>query len=220
MNRITRPLSTALCLLALVLPPLTLADTPAAVTVPTADASDAQPARATPAAVVEELHAALLTAMREGTTLGFAGRMALLAPVIAACFDFETIASIVTGRAWKSASEQQRRDFLDVFSRLSIATYATNFADYAGEHFVTGETEESRGARIVRTRLETSTGENVSLNYMLRERDANWRIINVVAQGVSDLSLKRAEYAAVIESDGFDTLIQRLRAKLAEVEAG
>ncbi|MEX2481974.1 MAG: ABC transporter substrate-binding protein [Gammaproteobacteria bacterium] len=186
----------------------------------TTDLAVADPAAADarPAAVVEQLHGALLEAMRQGEELGYAGRVELLEPVIHASFDFETIASIVTGREWKSASDQQRRAFLDVFTRLSVATYATNFSDYGGEQFVTGDSEESRGARIVRTHLEPGDGDPVSLNYMLREGDDGWRIINVVAQGVSDLSLKRAEYTAVIQSEGFDSLLERLRGKLKELE--
>lgn len=175
-------------------------------------------AAATPTAVVEHLHQVLLEAMQNGPQLGYKGRVDLLEPVIRESFDFEAIANIVTGREWKTADTRQRGQFLDVFSRLSIATYATNFSAYAGEKFVTGTSEESRGAQIVRTTLEQSDGDQVSLNYMLRESNGEWRIINVVAQGVSDLSLKRAEYTAVIQSEGFDSLCERLRGKLREME--
>jgi len=172
----------------------------------------------TPTDVVEHLHKALLEAMQNGAQLGYEGRVDLLGPVIRESFDFEVIASIVTGREWKSADTQQRSTFLDVFARLSVATYATNFSGYSGEKFITGTSEESRGAQIVRTTLAQNPGDQVSLNYMLRESNGKWRIINVVAQGVSDLSLKRAEYTAVIQSEGFDSLTERLRGKLHEME--
>ena len=41
--------------------------------------------------------------------------------------------------------------------------------------------------------------------------------MNVVAKGVSDLSLKRAEYTAVIDSEGFDSLLNRLRGKVSDM---
>ena len=44
--------------------------------------------------------------------------------------------------------------------------------------------------------------------------------MNVVAQGVSDLSLKRADYTAVIKTEGFDSLINRLEKKIAEMSQG
>ncbi|MEQ8660076.1 MAG: ABC transporter substrate-binding protein, partial [Gammaproteobacteria bacterium] len=124
---------------------------------------------------------------------------------------------IVTGAAWKKASAAQREAFLDVFARLTVATYASNFSSHAGERFVSGESSESRGARIVRSELVKSDGERIALDYMLHQRNDSWRIVNVVAQGVSDLSLKRAEYTAVIEDDGLDTLITRLEEKVSEL---
>ncbi|MEQ8230922.1 MAG: ABC transporter substrate-binding protein [Gammaproteobacteria bacterium] len=180
------------------------------------DSAQAPPATAA-VAVVERLHEALLESMRGGADLGHAGRVEVLAPVIHASFDFPTIARIVTGRAWKDASEAQRTAFIDVFGRLSVATYATNFSSFDGERFVTGQSEDSRGARIVHTELVKADGEAIPLDYMLHPRDGDWRIVNVVAQGVSDLSLKRAEYTAVIQSDGLDSLITRLREKVGEL---
>jgi phospholipid transport system substrate-binding protein len=169
-------------------------------------------------ATVEHLHASLLEAMRGGDSLGYTGRRDLLAPVVGESFDFDTIASIVTGRAWKSAGAAQRSAFLDTFAALSVATYATNFSAFDGERFETRDSEDSRGSRIVRTVLVKQDGEEVSLNYMLRKSNETWRIINVVAQGVSDLSLKRAEYTAVIDSEGFDSLLERLRKKVTEMK--
>ncbi len=72
---------------------------------------------------------------------------------------------------------------------------------------------------IVRTELVKEDGERIPLNYMLRKSNGEWRIVNVVAQGVSDLSLKRAEYTAVIDSEGFDSLVTRLRGKVDEMAA-
>ena len=170
-----------------------------------------------PTGTVERLHATLLEAMRGGETLGFSGRYALLEPIVLELFDFESIARIVTGSTWKNLSEAQRAEFTDVFGQLSVATYASNFADFSGESFVTLETTEKRGATIVRTALEKADGERVSLNYMLRKNDNGWHIISVVAQGVSDLSLKRAEYGAVISDSGFDSLLNQIKEKVAQM---
>ncbi|MGR8918753.1 MAG: ABC transporter substrate-binding protein [Gammaproteobacteria bacterium] len=170
-----------------------------------------------PQLVVETLHAALIDVMRNADALGFDGRAEQLAPVVRESFDFATIARIVTGRAWQDLGADAQAAFIDLFRRLSVATYASNFSGYAGEQFVTGSTEESRGATIVKTDLVKSDGERIPMNYMLRKSDGAWRIINVVAQGVSDLSLKRAEYGAVIKAEGFDSLMNRLRDKVRQL---
>lgn len=192
----------------------------AALLKPTPAASQDATAQANPDAateVVETLHATLLEAMKRAEELGFEGRYALLEPVLAQRFDFATIGRIVTGRYWGEADEARRKAFLEAFAALSAATYATNFSGYAGERFETRGSEKSRGSLIVRTVLVKPDGEEIPLNYMLRESDTEWKIVNVVAQGVSDLSLKRADYTAVIKSEGFDALVSRLREKTAEM---
>jgi len=182
--------------------------TPAAAT---AVAPDTAPA------VVEHLHATLLEAMQGGAGLGFAGRRELIAPVLAASFDFESISRIVCGRHWVSLDEAARAAFVKVFSDLSTATYAANFAAFDGQRFVTLASEAAGDDALVRTELTSPDGDRVSLVYRLQQRAGGWRIINVIAQGVSDLALKRAEYAAVIKNEGFAALVAHLERKIAEL---
>jgi phospholipid transport system substrate-binding protein len=169
----------------------------------------------TPAEVVETLHATLLATMRDADTLGFSGRYQQLLPVLQASFDFPAIARIATGRHWKDLDEAGRSAFIQTFTELSVATYATNFAGFNGESFSTLGADTAAGRTVVRTELVQADGDKVSLNYLLHERDGAWRIVNVIAQGVSDLALKRAEYTAVIKAEGIDSLIKRLAEKVA-----
>ena len=173
-----------------------------------------------PVAVVDGLHKVLLETMQQADQLGFAGRVEKLTPVLNDSFDFGTIARIVAGRGWKEATQEQQEKFVDVFKRLSIATYASNFSGYSGESFKTLSDNQNKRAHTVKTAIVKRDGEKISLNYMLRENNGQWRIINVVAQGVSDLSLKRAEYSAVIKSEGFDSLTKKLDKKVQEMRSG
>ncbi len=168
-------------------------------------------------AVVEKLHASLLAAMNGGAPLGMQGREDMLAPVIESSFDFDSICRIVTGRYWKAATDEQKARFTSVFKKLSVATYANNFSSFAGEKFQTEGSEADHDALVIRTTLHPTDGDPVPLNYLLRQTNGEWRIVNVVAQGVSDLSLKRADYTAVIKNEGFDSLINRLEKKIAEM---
>lgn len=167
-----------------------------------------------PRAVVERLHKTLLEAMTRAEQLGYEGRFDLISPVIEDSFDFNTIARIVTGRYWKDTDLAQRDSFKNVFRKLSAATYASNFSGFSGEHFETIMTEKSRGGIIVKTALVKADGGKISLNYLLRGNDKKWLIVNVIAQGISDLSLKRSDYTALIEKEGFDSLVNRLNDKI------
>jgi phospholipid transport system substrate-binding protein len=62
----------------------------------------------------------------------------------------------------------------------------------------------------VATAAARANQPDVSLEYLLHEGDGGWRIINIVADGVSDLALKRAEYQRVFASGGLDGLVAEL----------
>src|SRR5258708_767949 len=85
----------------------------------------------TPApATAKELCDALITAMKKGSSLDFAARRDLLAPVIQRDYDLAFMTRIVVGSAWKSFSSEDRQKLVDAFSAFSIATYAQRFDSY------------------------------------------------------------------------------------------
>ncbi len=172
-----------------------------------------------PLALVEKLHSTLLQAMKQGAEAGYQGRYTTLAPVVNESFDFPTIAKIVVGRFWKDLSEAQRSQFTQTFSKLSTATYASKFDSYSKEEFrhVSNEDMGQKGV-LVKTELLKSDGDAVRLDYLLHQKESNWLIVNVVADGVSDLSLKRADYSSVLKEQGFDALIALLNKKITQYE--
>jgi len=173
-------------------------------------------ARDTATQVVEDLHAALLKVMKNAEELGYHGRYQKLAPVIAASYDFPFIARVVVGRHWRKFTPEQKKQFVLTFTKLSIATYANRFDGYSGERFKTLSGEELKGDHfLVKTILIKANGEEVDLDYVLHQNNNAWRIINVIAQGVSDLSLKRADYTAYLKKKGFDALLQKLKEKIS-----
>jgi phospholipid transport system substrate-binding protein len=176
------------------------------------------PAASPPAVdVVENLHSALLAVMKDGPKIGFRGRFDRLTPVITASFDLPFIAKTAIGRQWDTLDPSQKSSFIETFRRLSIATYAANFDSYSGEGFrVVSEKELDHGQLQVRSQLIKSSGGEVSLDYVLRPVDRQWRIINVIANGVSDLALKRADYTQFLKTNGFDALLGKLNEKIAQ----
>jgi phospholipid transport system substrate-binding protein len=169
----------------------------------------------TAANVVEALHSELLIVMNQAKKLGYAGRYQRLAPRVTASYDFPYISKVVVGRYWRSFSAEQKSQFIEIFSKLSIATYATRFNGYSGERFKTISGEElKRGQRLVKTVLIKANGEEIELDYILHRKNNQWLIINVVAEGVSDLSLKRADYTSYLKKNGFDALLKKLDEKI------
>ena len=170
---------------------------------------------ATARQVVEKFQAELIDVMKNGKQLGYAGRYDKLTGPVSNSHDLTKIARIVVGKEWEKLSEQQQQKLVDIFIRLSIASYAHNFKDYSGESFVFDSQEETtRGGVVVHSHLIIPNDKPVKFDYMLKEKGDSWRIINIIANGVSDLALKRSEYTTILQRDGFDALIAKINEKI------
>jgi len=170
---------------------------------------------ATARQVVEKFQAELIAVMKNGKQLGYAGRYDKLSGPISDSHDLTKIARIVVGKEWEKLTEDQQEKLVDVFSRLSIASYAHNFKDYGGESFVfDSEEETARGGFVIHSRLKVPNDKDVKFDYMLKEKGKSWRIINIIANGVSDLALKRSEYTTILQREGFDALIAKINEKI------
>lgn len=167
--------------------------------------------------VVETFQAKLLKVMRGGKKLGFQGRYDKLEAAITKSHDLTKITRIVVGREWVKLTEAQQQQLVSVFSRLSIASYAYNFKEFSNESFkFESEEETTRGGAIIHTYLTIPEDKDVKFDYMLKKNGDNWQIINIIANGVSDLALKRSEYTSILKTEGFDALIVKISAKIDE----
>ncbi len=173
-------------------------------------------------AVVEALHDSLLVMMKDAEALGFDGRSAHIAPVVAQSFDLRMIAAMATGTYWKKLSQEQQEQLTGALERLSVATYAGRFNGYSGESFqVLSEQPEAQGTVFVNSELVKGDGEAIVLKYLLHPGDAGWRIIDVYFLGIySELGMRRSEYATILQRDGFKGLLGSLEQKSTDYAAG
>lgn len=179
-----------------------------------------------PTAPVETLHRTLLDIMRTASGSGTAGsgaaasRERSLEPVVRKVFDLGRLARVALGPHWNEMDSGQRARMVDVVFRYTVASYAARFDGYSGERFeTTGTRPLRRGRVLVRTLLHPPGDEPVRLDYVVQPSQDGWRIVNVVANGVSELALRRAEYDAVMAAEGFEGLVGRLERQIADLMA-
>ncbi len=213
-------LQTMLACLLLLTPPLATAQEIAAVDPPPAVASAAGHA-SSPVAVVESLHETILEAMRKADELDFQGRYELLEPIVSQSFDLNFMGTKCVGRHWKKLSEAEKKSWLEKFTRLTTSNYAGRFNQYAGEDFETiGEEPAARSTQLVRTKLLIPSEEDVQLNYRLRETASGWRIIDVYLKGtVSELALRRSDFASTLKQGGFAKLAAAIDQKIEDLRS-
>lgn len=180
-------------------------------------------AAAPPAATLDNFYAVLLSVMKDGKKLGFAGRSAKLTPAVRQAFDLPAMTRLVVGPQWPSFSPAEQHELLAAFSEYSIATYASQFDDYSGEKFdVEPKAAPAPGGDvIVKTKLVQSHGQPVELDYLMRDTQGAWRIIDVYLSGtISQLATRRSEFSSVLREHGVAALVDLLRQKTAQLANG
>jgi len=174
------------------------------------------------AATIDRLHATLADVIARADTLGFAGRLELLAPALTAAFDLPFMAEKSIGAHWRGLSEEDRQRWLKVFAHHSAATYAARLNLDKGQKFERiGEAPGGRDTVAVSTKISTPSEPDVSLTYRLRDGDHGWQVIDLYLDGtISELAIRRSDYAAILRKGGLDALIESLESKSAAFAAG
>ncbi len=174
---------------------------------------------APPNATIATFYDTLLATMKAGAAIGFTGRSAKLAPAIRRAFDLPLMTRLMVGPQWLSLTAEQQQQLVAAFSDFSIATYANRFDDYSGERFeVDPESSPTGNGVIVHTRLIKTDGDAVEIDYLMRDADAGWQIMDVYLSGtVSELATRRSEFSAVLRRGGADALVDVLQKKAAQL---
>ena len=184
-------------------------------------AAAAEIATDSPVATITTLQQGLIEAAASGGTIE--ERYRVLEPLITATHDLPYIAEFALRRQWSGLTESDRQRFVSAFERLSVMTYAARFQTVGRETFhpiEEGKSSDSSGRAQVTTAVARADMPDVSLEYLLHESPEGWRIINIVADGVSDLALKRAEYQRLFASGGIDALVAELEAQTERLVRG
>ena len=130
-------------------------------------------------------------------------------------FDFERVARLVLGRAWRSASEEQKKGFIIEFRTLLLKTYAvalSKYKDHAIE-FKPTRMSDTDEIVIVKTEITQSGGQPIRVNYALSKNSGKWLVFDIVIEGVSLVTNYRSQFSSEIRRNGMDTLIKKLSKK-------
>jgi len=175
-------------------------------------ADSARAASSDPAAIpVQTLTDALLKSMRAGTTISMTERYKQLEPVIGQVFAMPLVTRLAVGPDWANFSPEQQKELIAAYTRFTVANYAHNFHDFDGQRFEIDDNVLSRGDnKVIRTRVIPAHDVPVSLLYRMHEVDGTWKVVDVISDGVSQLALRRADFAVAIAAGGAPALLAHL----------
>jgi phospholipid transport system substrate-binding protein len=132
-------------------------------------------------------------------------------------FDMARIAQFVLGRYWRSASDADRQQFVQVFQDYMVHVYATRFRQYSGSQFkVSGQRQEGN-TTMVTTEIDRSDGQPpAKVVWQVAKAGNGFRITDVSIEGISQAVTYREEFASVIQQHNgqVSALTEQLRSKI------
>jgi phospholipid transport system substrate-binding protein len=135
-------------------------------------------------------------------------------------FDLETIGRFVLAKYWRSASPDQQADYLSVFSEYVLRTYARRLGGYGNEQFkITSARPLGNRDAIVLTEISRQAGPPITAGWRVRGGDTDYKIIDVMVEGVSMAATQRSEFETIVRDQGLVGLIEILRAKVTTFPA-
>lgn len=148
-----------------------------------------------------------------------AERRAAIRRAAESIFDFTETGRRALGRHWQSLNEQERQEFVSVFTDLLERSYASRMEKYSGERIIyAGDTVEGDTA-TVRTKLITKQGQEIPIDYRLHRQGEKWLVYDVFVEGVSLVANYRTQFDRIMQTASYQELIRKMKARQAEFSA-
>lgn len=132
-------------------------------------------------------------------------------------FDMATIGRFCLGQYWKTMTPEQQTEYQSLFKDLIVAIYSAKFSDYNGQKFqVDGSQKSGSEDILVKSVIVPSDGKaSVPVDWRVRSKDGQQKIIDVNVEGVSMALTKKSEFSSIIQRAGgnVESLLVHLRQK-------
>ena len=150
-----------------------------------------------------------------------AKRRELLRKLVRKGFNLELTCQFVLGKYWNRASDAQRTEFMDLFTEYLLNSYARHLVSFQADTLsIISSNPAGEDDFLVETSVSGTDGQAAPV-WRVRAVDDQYKIIDVMVDGVSLALTQRREFASIVNRVGLDGLLKKLRDKLeTQAKAG
>lgn len=118
--------------------------------------------------------------------------------------DFNKIAPLVLGKHWKAATTHEQERFKHEFQILLVRTYSRAFVEYNNWSMTLLPLEASTEPTktIVKTKVMQPGQQPVDVNYRMLLSRGEWKVYDIMIDGVSLVTNYRATFSDEIQTKG------------------
>lgn len=142
---------------------------------------------------------------------------ALVDTLILPRFDMRRGSRAILAEHWDSAAPEERDRFVTAFYEYLVATYGDLLLHFKPStlRVLPFDGDPARSPARVHTVLTLNDGTEVDVDFVMVERDGDWRVVDIEAEGVSYVRTYRSQFRVDIATDGLESVVGWLEAKAA-----
>lgn len=135
--------------------------------------------------------------------------------------DFRRTTQLAMGRAWRTATPQQRDQMVEQFKMLLIRTYSGALSQVRDQTVQFKPFRADPGATDVVVRSSVmNNGQPVELDYRLYKTPEGWRVYDLNVAGAWLIQAYQQQFTEKINQGGVDGLLQFLTQRNEQLAAG
>jgi phospholipid transport system substrate-binding protein len=125
------------------------------------------------------------------------------------------------GPPWKDQPPEKQQEFVRLFKAVVFDSYVDKVEMYSGSmERIVYESEEIDGNyALVKTKVLGYKNTDIQAEYRLRFDAGEWKVYDVVIEGISLVNNYRSQFNSILANQSFDNLLKLLRQK-AESQKG
>ena len=131
---------------------------------------------------------------------------------------------VLPPQTWNGATASQKEQFEKQFTTLLVRTYASALAQYNDQtvHFMPLRGAVDGKTNIqVQSRIDRTDGPSISVNYRLMLVGSEWKLYDLIVEGVSLVDSFRSQFADQLSQGGnMDSILKNLVAHNSQTNGG
>ncbi len=132
-------------------------------------------------------------------------------------FNYEEMAKRSLGAHWKTLNDKDQQEFVSLFQQLLSASYSGKIEGYSGEQVQYLNERREGDYAEVRTKVVSGKVE-IPLYYRLLNQSGDWRVYDVVVDGVSLVSNYRGQFTQILRDSNHAELVAKLKQKIEQLK--
>ena len=137
--------------------------------------------------------------------------------ILDSMIDYEDLARRSMESHWDDLTASQRKEFTGLLKQLVQRSYERNIKGILDWNVEYLDEEPSEPGVTVHSRATSKSNpraEPVTIDYRIQKTSERFRVYDIVTEGSSLVNNYKNQFNRILQKDGFDALIRRMKAKI------